>query len=416
MKIIALPFIAISLTLAGFGAIAAPTLTGVTAIAVQPDGEIIVGGTSITVNGAAHNHIARLLPDGTLDATFNPNFGDSVNAIAMQGNGKIVVGGGFTSVNGVSRNYLARLEANGALDMAFNPSANVRVRYLASYADDRLIVGGWTAGSGGSRSIFARLNANGTWDSTFQPNVGAPSVLALQADGGVIFAQNFVDLSQFPIYKSRLRRVAPNGSLDNTFNVTRDQWADSIAVQGDGKILFGFQWNSSDGGTSIARYTPTGALEANFGISSPPQPDSIIVNCLCGSADGTFVAFARIFLPQNVIYDVAVKDGPSGFYAGGTSHVGALLADGTVILANGQRLSNAPATQTLIATSSNVQWLRGGSSPETQQVSFELSTNGGATWTFLGVGQRITGGWELTGLNLPASGQIRARARTSGGS
>ena len=402
------------MTLAGF-AIAAPNLTGVSAIAVQPDGKIIVGGTSITVNGAAHNHIARLLPDGTLDATFNPNFGDSINAIAVQGNGKIVVGGGFTSVNGIGRNYLARLEANGALDMAFNPSVSVRVRYLASYADDRLIVGGWTAGSGGSGSIFARLNANGTWDSTFQPNVGGVSTLALQADGSVVFPQNFVDLNQFPIYKSRLRRVAPNGTLDNTFNVTRDQWVDGITIQGDGKILFGFQWNSGEGGDNIARYTPTGVVDGTIGLSTPPQPQSSIVNCLCGSADGTFVAFARIFLPQNVIYDVAVKDGPSGFYASGTSHIGALLADGTVVLGNGQRLSNTPATQTLIATGSSVQWLRGGSSPETQQVSFELSTNGGATWTFLGVGQRMVGGWELTGLTLPASGQIRARARTSGG-
>ena len=33
----------------------------------------------------------------------------------------------------------------------------------------------------------------------------------------------------------------------------------------------------------------------------------------------------------------------------------------------------------------------------------------------MGAGTRIAGGWELSGLTLPASGQIRARARTVGG-
>src|SRR5437016_9921989 len=37
------------------------------------------------------------------------------------------------------------------------------------------------------------------------------------------------------------------------------------------------------------------------------------------------------------------------------------------------------------------------------------------SWTTLGVGTRIAGGWELTGLSLPANGQVRARARIAGG-
>jgi hypothetical protein len=80
------------------------------------------------------------------------------------------------------------------------------------------------------------------------------------------------------------------------------------------------------------------------------------------------------------------------------------------------RLENAASTQSLAASSpARVQWLRGGSSPETAFVTFELSTNGGSAWTLLGTGTRIPGGWELTGLHLPANGQVRARARTTGG-
>src|SRR6185503_5051673 len=83
---------------------------------------------------------------------------------------------------------------------------------------------------------------------------------------------------------------------------------------------------------------------------------------------------------------------------------------------NFARLTNNIATQNLTVSSANrVQWLRGGASPETHQVMFELSVNGGSTYTSLCAGTRINGGWERTGLTLPPVGQIRARARVVGG-
>src|SRR6476661_5856637 len=74
----------------------------VLAIVVQADGKILLGGVFSTLapsGGAAvtRNKIARLNPDGTLDA-FNPNANSDVNAIAVQTDGKILVGGFFTTV------------------------------------------------------------------------------------------------------------------------------------------------------------------------------------------------------------------------------------------------------------------------------------------------------------------------------
>jgi hypothetical protein len=47
----------------------------------------------------------------------------------------------------------------------------------------------------------------------------------------------------------------------------------------------------------------------------------------------------------------------------------------------------------------------------------EQSTDNGTTWTALGSATRMgsTANWQLTGLNLPTSVQLRARGRTSGG-
>ena len=54
--------------------------------------------------------------------------------------------------------------------------------------------------------------------------------------------------------------------------------------------------------------------------------------------------------------------------------------------------------------------MRGQTSPEVWRVTFEDSTNG-VTWTSLGNGTRISGGWQLTGLSLPLNVNHYVRAR-----
>jgi hypothetical protein len=63
-----------------------------------------------------------------------------------------------------------------------------------------------------------------------------------------------------------------------------------------------------------------------------------------------------------------------------------------------------------VISETSVQWLRGGTAPEAQVVVFHYSQDGGATWTSLGQGTRITGGWSRTGASLPVSGILRAQA------
>ena len=99
------------------------------------------------------------------------------------------------------------------------------------------------------------------------------------------------------------------------------------------------------------------------------------------------------------------------FYWGGV-----FSSVGGVARTNIARLLNEPATQTLgVPDATQVQWLRGGTAPEVEQVTFELSTDAGSTWTALGSGTRITGGWAETGLSLPPGGSIRARGRATAG-
>jgi uncharacterized delta-60 repeat protein len=147
----------------------------VNAIVIQPDGAIIIGGTFIGYNGFARGGIARVLANGGLDPSFDSGVGTGGNvfALALQHNGQIVLGGRFAQYAGINRTFIARVFSNGSLDLGFNPTPDDWVQSLAVEPDDRILVGGFfTAINGVGRSRIARLNTTGSVDTTFDPGLG----------------------------------------------------------------------------------------------------------------------------------------------------------------------------------------------------------------------------------------------------
>ncbi|RMH34509.1 MAG: hypothetical protein D6687_03815, partial [Acidobacteria bacterium] len=119
------------------------------AIAIEPDGQILIGGSFTSVGGQTRNRIARLNPDGSLDTSFNPNANGTVFAIALEPDGQILIGGSFTSVGGQTRNRIARLNPDGSLDTSFNPDANNTVSAIAIEPDGQILIGGSFTSVGG---------------------------------------------------------------------------------------------------------------------------------------------------------------------------------------------------------------------------------------------------------------------------
>ena len=96
-------------------------LPKVLAIALQSDGRILIGGQFSSVNGTNRFGIARLNTNGTLDLSFDPGSGAhgslgsaSVYALAVQPDGKVLLGGFFSTVNGTNAGNLARLNPDVA--------------------------------------------------------------------------------------------------------------------------------------------------------------------------------------------------------------------------------------------------------------------------------------------------------------
>jgi len=261
--------------------------SSVRAIALLPDGKIILGGdfSAFAPNGGAsinRTYVVRLNADGTIDATFDSHPNGPVHAVTVQADGNTVIGGEFTGFfNGgplVTRNRIARVNTDGTLDPIFNPNANSTVDALVGQPDGRIIVGGRfttltpVAGAGAlTRNYIARLNVDGTVDQSFDPNpdsiVGS---LAIQPDGKVLLGGAFAALGPnggAPVARNHLARMNVNGTLDTTFNPSPNSFVQAIVIQPDGRILIGGGFTSlaPNGGASvlhkyIARLNPDGTL------------------------------------------------------------------------------------------------------------------------------------------------------------
>ena len=94
---------------------------------------------------------ATFAAENDLDPTFgNPNVNDVVKALAVQPDGKIVIGGQFTSVGGQSRNNVARLNSDGSLDTSFaDPNVSGPVFTVALQPDGNIVIGGQFLNIGG---------------------------------------------------------------------------------------------------------------------------------------------------------------------------------------------------------------------------------------------------------------------------
>jgi uncharacterized delta-60 repeat protein len=165
----------------------------VLAAVVQVDGKIVIGGHFSAVNGIVRNNIARLNPDGTLDRSFAEQEGlnGQVNALAIQPTGQILAGGTFSQAGQREILNLVRYDADGQVDAAFgggaSPGTNGSVFALAVQPDGKILVGGnFNAIFGAPRHGIARLKADGTVDEpiiTGQSLSGAVRTITVAPDG-----------------------------------------------------------------------------------------------------------------------------------------------------------------------------------------------------------------------------------------
>jgi uncharacterized delta-60 repeat protein len=220
---------------------------------------------------------------GTVTTAVGPGTShDLPRSIAVQPDGKIVVAGTCAILF-----CMVRYEANGLLDISFGNGGRVlktllggdpiyggdRAYAMALQLDGKIVLAGQCASGLNQVFCVARFTSAGEFDATFGAGAGWVSIsfasvsegaraLALQPDGKIVVAGQCNSLTT-TVWDFCFARLLPSGDLDTAFNAldtpgkviaprgagdTRNQYATSLVLQPDGKIV-------------IAGYCNLGALD-----------------------------------------------------------------------------------------------------------------------------------------------------------
>jgi uncharacterized delta-60 repeat protein len=363
------------------------------ALAIQPDGKIVAGGSASRI-GTSDFALARYNSDGSLDTSFSGDgkqttpfsmpSSSSAYALLIQPNGRIVAVGSFDS------NFaLARYNPDGSLDGSFDFDGKVITDFFMTQesagsavlqADGKIVAFGGIYNQPGTFNLdiaLARYNMDGSLDPAFDSDGKLTTDFGsledymaagrLQADGKIIVvgSTNKAGTNQ----DFALARYQANGSLDAGFDVdglvTTDissnaSEANGVAIQADGKIVAVGSTYKGVGNYDFAlvRYNGDGSLDNTFGNAGKVTTDffgsedygvSLVIQ-----ADGKIVVSGYANNGSNIDFALA-RYNPDGSldkaFNGGkvtTDFAGAddrglqvsLQADGKIIVAGYARISN----------------------------------------------------------------------------
>jgi uncharacterized delta-60 repeat protein len=294
------------------------------AVAVQPNGDIVVVGTASTgFDQADEIAIARFTPSGQLDSTFgkgglvtttlpaNPHFTTglaSVTAVLAQPNGQILVGGfvGSCCRNSPPATVLVRYNSNGGLDTTFGTGGIVMVPNAVTdpAALALLSNGDYLAVSPGAVVEFSSTGALqpavtlGTVEAAIRSGSGTA---VFQPNGDYVVAQIGPGVGRRGT-DAQVFRFSETGVADSTFSSTPFAFGgntqtepQAIALQSNGQIVVGGLTNARNtpitGG--LARLDSNGELDATF-AGGGSLASTQVVSGLLIQTDGKIVAIGGI--------------------------------------------------------------------------------------------------------------------------
>lgn len=270
-------------------------------MAYTPEGIYVVGYAY--QYGTRYHVLARYTHAGILDTTFGTNglvhmlnsSNDEINALAIQPDGKILIAGRIQDPSTNGDFFIARFNTNGSHDPTFGTNGQVRhslgnsqdvIHDMVVQPNGRIIVVGDIFYNGVRSAIVLGLGASGYHDYSFGSNgvtlVSRNSTeiygrrLALTGEGHVLVGSNALELPGFR-NGIHVARLTSNGIIDNTFsnggnfdafNANGERTIGAIEALPDGKVLIagGFPISATNGAsrTFVARYTTSGVLDAGF--------------------------------------------------------------------------------------------------------------------------------------------------------
>ena len=184
------------------------------------------------------NRFSRILPDGRVDLTFEPNTVPWFHSgeISFQNDGKIILAGWVESVTSGCYRTLTRLSVNGSVDTAFAFPPACRPKdevsggptHLVVFSDNSMLVS-WNSQRG------RRISSRACMSIRMARKLGNPGC------GDALQNRPFITLvptsgSRILVGGQGVVRLLANGTEDPTFHLTGVSWVQRIVFQGD-KLL-----------------------------------------------------------------------------------------------------------------------------------------------------------------------------------
>lgn len=259
-------------------------------VAIQADGKIVAAGIAFVAT--QDFGIARYNTNGALDTTFSSDgkvtteFGqlEAATALAIQPDGKIVVTGYTQNNMGSDSVVIARYNTDGSLDNSFDFDGKIIMDFgvssageaIAIDASGRIVIAGIAYNNPGTSNNFglARFNPDGSVDSTFGTggkvttdfagSVDSAEAVAIQPDGKIVVVG---EVNTGISYDFGAARYNSDGTLDLSFNFDGkttldisgdDDFPHSVLLQPDGKIVVSGTGTGASNDFAAARFrTPT---------------------------------------------------------------------------------------------------------------------------------------------------------------
>jgi uncharacterized delta-60 repeat protein/uncharacterized repeat protein (TIGR01451 family) len=363
---------------------------GINCMDIQPDGKIVVGGYFNEYQNNNTFGIARLTTDGGLDPTFNAGngilgFSQRVDALAVQPDGKILIGGDFGGYYTTYGKYnLVRANSDGSIDTTFVFPSNQNDDFVSSIdlqSDGKIIVVGSFVNStiGEPNHQYYRLSQDGTIDSSFNisnlPYSGFVEYVNVMPDDKILFSGMFETYGNFN--KSGLVQLLPDGEVDLSFSpspgandgqgVNGYSTIKVIVNQPDGKKLIGGSFSEYNGilRKGIARLNTDGTLDTTFHISTNVVNSGVYeVRSIVLQPDGKILVggLFSMFNDQQVNNLIRLNsDGtidPSfmignGYGTNGTVYSIAIQTDGNIVIGGGFTTVNGVSSNKMVRISAD---------------------------------------------------------------
>jgi len=242
---------------------------GGSALALQPDGKVLVGGYTMDFTNTVS--VLRLRSDRTRDDTFGTDglvrtdIPGAAAGLAVQPDGKVLVGG----------SSLARLRADGTFDSTFGAAGKVAAgRGPLALKSDGKVVTADTSDDGDI--VLRRFNADGTVDTAFGAAAGhtttdfggteVAEAVALGPDGGIVVAGTSTPDASWVTSDVVLARYVGDAPVGTPFNGTPFTIAGVVQAEDFDDGGPGVSYADTDVGNSGGRYRYTAvAVEARAG-------------------------------------------------------------------------------------------------------------------------------------------------------